>query len=443
MEYTDKQLKNATQVAYLNCIEDTIKNFMADGKKGPFTVRDIIMANINLKSVEKNLRLEGINKSAKDLSVQELVEYSEIIDFDKEIVKRLSDDVLDWKIIDIHDKNYENGFYGCVIETSKNDAIVAFRGSEGLNDYKGLVNDWIKADFGLFKNECTEQQKETERFLDSLCATGILDKYNSIAATGHSLGGNLASHFAIASAIGENRAKVFDKLNQVINFDGPGVSKEYLKYHKGAIEKAGKKITHYKWSLVGEALNDIPGEAKEFLDVTDDMKKEPLYKHATTSLKFSKTGKAVRGKQDTLSKLIHGFTVASEYVPGKEIANLLLPNNISNAIGKTASILRKMIYQKKNGSIGLGINQEDELKYEDTIISGMIYNNLEKQAKKLKENTYNGGKDGHKDVTDAVKSKHHMYGKQNTEIVSRGLQEYYKYKRDYDIKKEKSDITRE
>ena len=49
MAYTDKELKDATQVAYLNLIEKTIPNFIADGKKGPYTLRDLIMANINIE----------------------------------------------------------------------------------------------------------------------------------------------------------------------------------------------------------------------------------------------------------------------------------------------------------------------------------------------------------------------------------------------------------
>ena len=369
--YTDKQLRDATQVAYLDCIEPAMRNLIADGKKGPYTLRDLIMEHVNLDTARLNLKLEGETKRVNDLGIRELIEYSDINDFDRDIIKTLSDDAFDWKVVDIHDKNAENGFYGCVIETAENEAIVAFRGSEGRKlNYSGIVNDWIKADFGLLKNECTEQQKEVERYIDGLVTNGILDKYEFLAATGHSLGGNLASHFAIASSIGEYRKDVSNKLKQVVNFDGPGMSKEYLSHYSDAIKRSGEKIKHYKWSLIGSCLNDIPGEEIEYLAIDENQHNESLIdqvkynaflKHATTSLKFSKSGKAIRGDQDVLSKFIHSLSVGVEYVPVELIADMLIPNGIQTAIGIASFLLEKAMFQKEDGGIGIrGISKCDE-----------------------------------------------------------------------------------
>ena len=88
MAYTDKELKDATQVAYLNLIEKTIPNFIADGKKGPYTLRDLIMANINIESVKKNLKYEDKNINVKDMTIQELIEYAEVKEHDREIIRK-------------------------------------------------------------------------------------------------------------------------------------------------------------------------------------------------------------------------------------------------------------------------------------------------------------------------------------------------------------------
>lgn len=206
MEYTDKELKEATQIAYLGFIEKSEINLRADGKKGPFTIKELI----------------------KDV---------ELDDFDKKIMENLTEEMLNWKIVDINDTINQNGFYGCVIETSPENAIVAFRGSEGFDTYSGLVYDWAQSDFGLLNSKETPQQAETERYADELVKRKVLDKYKSIAVTGHSLGGNLASHFAVVNAYEGTRNSTFEKINQVVNFDGPGVSEEYLKYNEKAIQK--------------------------------------------------------------------------------------------------------------------------------------------------------------------------------------------------------------
>lgn len=443
-EYTDKQLIDATQVAYLDLIEKTIKNFKADGKEGPYTLRDLIMANVNCESAEMNLRIEGDNTRINDMSLKELIEYSEMTKLDKDIIKNLSDDSLNWKIVDIHDKNVENGFYGCVIETSPKEAIVAFRGSEGRNkDYSGLINDWVKADFGLFKNKCTEQQKEVERFLEALSTNAVLDKYSFLAATGHSLGGNLASHFAVASSIGENKKEISNKLKQVVNFDGPGVSKEYLKYYQDAIKISSEKIKHYRWSLVGSALNEIPGEKIEYLaidekqhkkHIIDNIKYKTFLRHATTSLKFSKSGKAIRGRQDNLSKFVHSISVGAEHVPVNLIKDMLVPNGVQNAIGIASSILEKAIYQKEDGSIGFNLSEDrdDEIKYADNnnLLSGMILKGSMNTALAINKDRFQKGKSGYEDVIEVAQKDYTFCDTRKFGETAKGLRDYINNKRD-------------
>lgn len=423
MAYTDKELKDATQVAYLNLIEDTVPNFIADGKKGPYTLRDLIMANINIESVKKNLKYEDKNINVKDMTIQELIEYAEVKEHDREIIRKLPDEAFEWKISDVHNKNNQNGFYGCVIETSEDNAIVAFRGSEGLKDYPGLINDWCKADFGLLKKDCTDQQKECEHFLEMLSVNGVLDKYKSLSVTGHSLGGNLASHFAIAAATGKNNKDIFSKIEQVVNFDGPGVSNEYLKKYNDAIKLASNKIVHYMWSPIGAALNSIPGEEVNYLQIDEKQHKKDIgdqiwyktfYRHHTDSIMFSKTGRAIRGDQDEFSKVIHGLSVGVDIAPTKLLADILIPNSIQSVIGTIGSSLNNLIYHKKNGEIGINLfgKKADEWKEDESpLFSGMIKKASEEANRIIEESEVGkdreDGKDGHKDVEDAAKTSHH------------------------------------
>lgn len=320
MEYTDKELKDATQVAYLEFIEKSINNMKADGKSFPFKISDL---------------LKG----------------ADLDNDDKQILAALPESVLNWRIKDIHNTKNENGFYACVIETSEDNAIVAFRGSEGLTRYKDLVYDWGKSDFGLLNNKETPQHTETERYANKLKEQEVLKQYKSVAVTGHSLGGNLASHFAIVNAYGNEKKEIFDKITQVVNFDGPGVSNKYLEYNDEAIKKAGSKIKHYKWSLIGSLLNPIPGSESKFLKIDENLYNKSLKdrilsvvsRHHTKSIMFDENGNAISGEQDKTAK---GMSFISK------IADKL-PSFITDTIGYVASsIFKKFTYEKEDGTIG-------------------------------------------------------------------------------------------
>ncbi len=258
--YTDRELKDATQVAYLSCLE----RIDCDTEK------------------------------------------------DKLILKNLDTKSCNWKIVDVCNKNSTNGFYACVIETSKSEAIIAFRGSENIKKSTNLRNDWLRADLGLLNSVKTEQQLQAEKYADYLIKSGKLDKYERIAITGHSLGGNLATHFTIISAISD-RKELYNKIKQSMNFDGPGVSKEYLKYYEKEIRLVSDVINHYKWSAVGCLLYDIPNEHKKFLKINsrihnknnmDRLKYRLITRHSTESIIFDDRGMAIIGKQDLLSRIL-------------------------------------------------------------------------------------------------------------------------------------------
>lgn len=320
--YTDKELKEATQIVYLSFLSKASENLKADGIKGPYSVRDLIKSCINVQGALNSALADGLNE--REITIKELVKYSDLKDSDKSIIEEFDLYMFDWKVTDVNDMNSLNGFFSCCIETSEKQAIVAFRGSENMREYSNMVNDWARADFGLLNSRSTRQQEEAEKYGEYLLEKGLIDKYDSLAVTGHSLGGNLASHFTIATAQ-NGKEKLFDKISQTINFDGPGVSDEYLAEHGEKIERTAPKLKRYKWSAVGTLLFDIPGEESEFLDINDDLYKDDLkermkYKiitrHSTKSLLFDKNGNAQRGKQDVVSKGLSSFSKAvDKFVP--------------------------------------------------------------------------------------------------------------------------------
>ena len=352
MANTDRELKDATQVVYLKLLEKAYKNLQADGEKGPFSVRDLIYSSIS----------EDLKKNNPNLDLKDLVKISDLDDADKEIIEKFTDNVFDWKIADVHDTTKENGFFGCVIETAEKEAVVAFRGSEGLKTYRGLIHDWAEADLGLLNTKETKQHKEAEKYADELIEKGLIDKYDSIDVTGHSLGGNLASHFGIICEKKKRKA-LFNKIDRVVNFDGPGFSDEYLKYFSEQIKKGASKITHFKWSLVGSLLHGIPGEKGEYLRIKepeegmsflDRIKYLSYYRHHTKSIEFDEAGNAKRGKQDIVSKSFEILSKAADKIP----------EYITYRLASDAAFLAdKFLYEKEDGSIGFKFPFSNKGKY--------------------------------------------------------------------------------
>ena len=283
MGYTDKELRDATQIAYMDLMDgyDALSRMKV---KPPYSIRQIIDET---QDDELKMLLENKIKAGD-----------------------ISSDLNSWKITVIHDTNTKNGFYGCIIETSDKDAIVAFRGSESTTDAQ-FEYDWINADIGLLNNNQTPQQAEVDVFIEDINKNGYLDKYTRVASTGHSLGGNLSDYFTIQAA----NTGFSKKITQSVNFDGPGFSKEFLEKNKKQIDSMSEIMKHYQWSAVGNLLFPVPGvefvttDIKNYSDTStylqNDFDKEYLYnlicRHDTRSLEYDEHGNLVNGKMDNLA----------------------------------------------------------------------------------------------------------------------------------------------
>ena len=164
-----------------------------------------------------------------------------------------ADTIRNWKVAS--SPGDRNGFFACVIETSPEHAAVAFRGSQDMLDPEAALTDW-RHNLQLLNRTCTEQQSEADRFIAA--NRELLNSYESVGMTGHSLGGNLAEYSTIMA--GKNG--IGSSVDQCVNLDGPGFNHDFIQENQSAINAAQDIITHYKWSLVGELFDSKIGNVQ-------------------------------------------------------------------------------------------------------------------------------------------------------------------------------------
>lgn len=280
--YTDRDLIVATQIAYYDFGKERLA---AHG--GRATVRELLRERDLYRELESRL-----NKAEGEL---ERLMARRNLDLYNEVVADGSP-YGDWYVVDVNDTNEENGFYGMLLETDADQAIVAFRGSESY-DANQIMMDWINADFGLLMAKDTAQQEKAAEYI---AQAGQRFPYSRYAVTGHSLGGNLAEHAAIAAP-----DSMREKLVQTVNFDGPGFSEEYMERNRDLISKVVHPIVHYRWSLVGALLTHPSCTQSRVVSVTEDIK--PLeeltsnyLRHATVFVRLE-NGWVQDGTEDLLS----------------------------------------------------------------------------------------------------------------------------------------------
>lgn len=277
MGYTDRDLMVATQIAYYDFDLDLLET--SNYNK---TIRELLIQdNTVIRKIQADLQ-SADSDSDKDLAQGALELYNEIVSENSEYG--------DWIIRAVKDDNVKSGFYGCLIETSNDSAIVGFRGSEG-NDTK----DWVEADVGLVNGTETRQQMRAQDFMQEI--NEVFD-YNNYASTGHSLGGNLSDHATIFAP-----EEIKSKITQSVSFDGPGFSDEYIRLHRNDIEKSKDVLRHYQWSLVGNLLFPLPGVEYKTIEIKENGKNKPITRHSTCYIEFDETGSVKKGKKDVVADI--------------------------------------------------------------------------------------------------------------------------------------------
>ena len=76
MSYSDKELKEATQIAYLSLLEKGQDALETEGKVGPYSIKEIIATCIDEEAARKSCIENGIPED--EISFKDIVKYSYI-----------------------------------------------------------------------------------------------------------------------------------------------------------------------------------------------------------------------------------------------------------------------------------------------------------------------------------------------------------------------------
>ncbi len=121
------------------------------------------------------------------------------------------------------DEDDDRAVLGISFYNDSGDAIVAFRGTYG-------VEEWVDNVYGLNSSD-TECQRDALKYIESL-------PHDNITVVGHSKGGNKAMYVAITS----------EKIGRCVSFDGQGFSKQFMDKYWLEIDVKAEKITNYSLS---------------------------------------------------------------------------------------------------------------------------------------------------------------------------------------------------
>lgn len=304
MPHSDQDLFVASQLAYYE-ISDTDISFLTKQGIEP------TLANILKYKPEIKTTLENNLANAEPGSIEATRAQGDM-DLYNSFVSPNSQ-YSNWKVVDVNDDNNQSGFYGLLIETSPNNAVVGFRGSESHGNQ--FEKDWLQTDFKMINEGVgVEQQRIAAQYMAEINSKYSYDTY---ATAGHSLGGNL-SFYAAITAPPEMRAKIL----QALNGDGPGFSEEFLTnplFAEGIRDMAGK-MDHYQWSLVGAILSPVPGSNYMSLQTKGNVYGEygfgPLTaKHSMTFVGFDEHGRVIKGEMDRFAESIGRFTRELDELP--------------------------------------------------------------------------------------------------------------------------------
>lgn len=220
-----------------------------------------------------------------------------------------------WKVIDVrdHDNIGESGFFGAAVQTDPNHITISFSGSNdnfdklktgNINDMKDFYEEWVVNNMGLFNStEPTPQQNDAAEYVVQMMKANPNARFS---ITGHSLGGQLSFYAAIYIAENCDDA-MLDRLDGVLNIDGPGFSKAFLEEHADAIQKLVDRglLEHWQYSMVGNLLNQPEGVKNTVVELQEDDIEG--WKRHTSKIKFD-GDEPSKGEIDTIAQYLGDYS---------------------------------------------------------------------------------------------------------------------------------------
>ena len=160
---TDKDALVVSQIAYMNIengdIEEAVDRYGSATLENIFEVTDGKIEQDYIERVYGN----------KDPKTTKLSEYEQMrLEEAKAFIEEIKNsEYAQWEIVEIKDDNANSGFYGCMIDCGDGQSMFGFRGSESDSIHQKR-QDWFNADFALFNNILTEQQKVAQDFVKDM-----------------------------------------------------------------------------------------------------------------------------------------------------------------------------------------------------------------------------------------------------------------------------------
>ena len=260
--HDEKELNDIARLAYIDLASNYDYLCRESGyTESKFTYEELLLARQDDVDIyeeflkENDLQIYYNENSASEKSI----DY--IIVGDGDGVRIEGDDLKSWQVVDIHDTNNDNGFYGCAVDTGDGDLVLSFRGSE-VGAKGKTIDDWGINDAGLLietPEELTPQHLEGIRWANDLNRAGFFKNCNSIALAGHSLGGNISEFMGMFYF-----SQYYpDKCTQIFNLDGPGENELMMNYFMDNYKIMDGKMFLFKASGVGTIFHEHASDYME------------------------------------------------------------------------------------------------------------------------------------------------------------------------------------
>jgi len=307
---TEADNKIISQLVYLNI--DDAGSLSADYKYSQklVSVNDLILYyttdSEGIAWLKERFRTKD-PKSENGYHYDEYHEWSQFLKSDELTKYR------DWKITNVESDNQKegSGFVAYTFEPEKGQAVVAFRGSEPLEDpfYR---NDWDNNLTSIYALE-TRQQLKAKEYMEKYA-----EQYDQLTLTGHSLGGNLALYATITAD-----SHIKEKIVTTDTFNAPGFNKEFLTSHKEELAKVTSKIREFqnKYDAVSSLLYNPTTPI--IIDTLFKKKKSiALENHGLAYLMVDENGmfkRSVPQEKDFFSRWLEHFTQGLEQLPNFQL----------------------------------------------------------------------------------------------------------------------------